>query len=95
MGGAAVDAPKGSRMSPEDRDEELPPQPGRPSIREKQRYYFEPGQPGYERGLAEAKSLLDVGAPVEEAAEAVGWTIPMLLRALPAAYSARPGETAA
>lgn len=81
-------------MSANDR-EELPSQLSRPSTKEKQRYYFEPGQPGYERGIAEAKLLLEVGASVEEAADFIGFTVPQLLRGLPVHYSTRPGESAA
>jgi hypothetical protein len=82
-------------MSTDDRDDVLPAQPGRPSIREKQRYYLEPGQPGYERGIAEAKLLLDVGASVEEAADFIGFSVPQLLRALPPHFSKRADESAA
>lgn len=76
-------------MSTEDR-------PPRRSVDELRRYYWHPTGAGYRRALSEAKALLDAGAPIEEAAEFVGWAIPQLLRGLPAEYSRRapPGAAA-
>lgn len=77
-------------------EDEQPDQPGRPSVEEKIADYWDPTGASYQRGLAEAKDLLDCGAPVEEAAEWVGWSVAQLLRALPAEYStACSKETAA
>jgi hypothetical protein len=76
-------------------DDDLRVEPRRPSVEERIREYWDPASPTYQRGLSEAKALLDVGAPVEEAAEYLGWSVPQLLRALPTEFSAKPRETAA
>lgn len=69
--------------------------PPRRSVEELQAYYWR-GE-GRRRALAEARKLLDAGAPIEEVAEAIGWSsIPQLLRALAFQYSrrAKPGSAA-
>jgi hypothetical protein len=67
--------------------------PARPSVDDLIEYYWHGA--GAKKALSEAKALLDVGAPIEEAAEHIGWTVPQILRALPPEYSKGLGETAA